>query len=205
MRPRIDQPVHFLRAVVDGVEAPQERDFVRPAVPPIETHLSHHQRRPEAHSQRKCRRARLHTARDHEVQSPTDGRHRYNQQQLGQQPAKKIVAQVRGKPRAKYVLPVQREDSLQRHKNRHEQRQPDAQTEEIHGEGKELPRNRAENLHAARSVASAACEWRTNPPVRDPKPLRKWRRVPERPWKVAKPHPAGKPAELPRECPQPGM
>ena len=76
MRAGIDQPVHFFRAVVDGVETPQKRDFVRPAVPPIEADLTHHQRRPESHRQRQGRGARLQAPRDHEMQSPTDGCHR---------------------------------------------------------------------------------------------------------------------------------
>ena len=48
----IDQPVNLLGAVMDGVEAPEQRDLMRPAMPPIETKFTNHQGRSEAPPER---------------------------------------------------------------------------------------------------------------------------------------------------------
>ena len=154
--------------------------------------------------QRQGRGVRL-QAPGHEMQCPTDRCHRQNQQHLGQQAAHEVIGQISDQSLAKHPLRMHRENSLQRHKNRHQQRQPNAETEEIHCEGEKQPGKRGETLHAARCGASAACGWRKDPEVRGPTPSRRSRPVPERWWKSEKPRPAGRPAEPPRECLRPGM
>src|ERR1700677_3703414 len=96
MGARTDQEIELLRAVVYGVKAPQEGDFMRPAVAPVESEIANDEGGQPAQPKR--------PGGNRSMQAPwhemvCDIRHegqRNREQQVGQQAADQIIADIAG-------------------------------------------------------------------------------------------------------------
>src|SRR5882762_4786033 len=72
------------------------------------------------------------------MQAPGNARHGEDQEHLRYEAVEKVIAQINGKRRTEDLLRMNGEDSLQRHENKHEQQQPDAQPQDICSEWEEM-------------------------------------------------------------------
>src|ERR1035441_9897071 len=91
----------MLRAVVDGMEAPQKGDFVRPAMAPIETNLADYQPGEDALPLRPGCDGSLHAVWDDRVGTQCGKGKRKGEQQARHQAADKVIAQILSKTLAK--------------------------------------------------------------------------------------------------------
>src|ERR1700737_2582775 len=97
MGARIDQPIQLFRAVMDRMEAPQQRNLVRPAMSPVESDFAYDHRRRKTNPQRQRSHLLVKPGRHQKMDYPGDGRHWRNQEQLGEQTAEKTIRKVREK------------------------------------------------------------------------------------------------------------
>ena len=134
----IDQEIHLLGAVMDGMEAPQQRHLVHPAMRPVIPRLTHHHRRGQAQPQRQgCHRGVV-RAGHRAMRRPGDGGDRQHQQQLGHQVAQEIPPDIGAQPHPPHTLPLGREEPFQRDEHDRDQHEPDAQTNNAEEEGGDM-------------------------------------------------------------------
>src|ERR1039457_6950656 len=101
----------MLRAVVDGMEAPQKGDFVRPAMAPIETNLADYQPGEDALPQRPGCDSSLHAVWDDRVGTQRGKGKRKGEQQARYQAAYEIIAQILSKALAEEFLRIDRKST----------------------------------------------------------------------------------------------
>ena len=127
MGTRVHQPIDVFGAVVHGVEPPQERNLMGPAMAPIETHFADDGYGKQPSPAGKLRHRVQVAVRHHAMESPGQDRHRHDQQQVRHQAVEEVVGQVGRHLRPEHPRRLQREQTLERHEDQAEQRQPDAQ------------------------------------------------------------------------------
>src|SRR5215831_13504805 len=131
MSARTGQEIDVFGAVMDGVEAPQKRDLVRPPVAPIETNLADYQPHEDALPKRPSRDGGLHAEGNQVADTQRDKGKRERKQQAWHQTIEEIIPQILGKSFAEEFLGMKPEEPLKRQKDKSEQQQPKAQAYEF--------------------------------------------------------------------------
>ncbi len=106
------------------METPKKRNFVRPAMAPIEADLAHHQGAQRARPDRPSRDRHLNAPRHDGVCAKSHQRQRRGQQQRGYQAADEIKADIAGEAFADDFSPTHREQAFQWQEDHGEQQQP---------------------------------------------------------------------------------
>ena len=127
----VDQEVDLLGTVMDGMEAPEERDLVAPAMAPVIADLPRHQPGERASPERQGRGRRMKAARNGAVHGPGQHAERRAEQQGGEQAAEEIVAEIGADPLAQDFLRMGGEETLQGHEDHDQDRQPQGEPEDI--------------------------------------------------------------------------
>ena len=119
-----DQKIHLSRVMVDRMEAPKKRNFVRPAMAPIKADLAHHQSPERARPDRPARDRRLDAPRHDDVCAESHQRQRRGQQQRGHQAADEVKADIAGEALAEDFSSAHRAQAFQGQEDHGQQQQP---------------------------------------------------------------------------------
>jgi hypothetical protein len=120
----IHQEIDVLGAVVDGVEAPEQGNFVIPTMAPIEADFTDDDRGDDLKPSGPCRNRRSESAGNRVVNEPSHERRRKAQQEAGDEAAEEIIADIGEDRFPEYLLRVKRKETLERHKDDGKEYQP---------------------------------------------------------------------------------
>ena len=114
MSSSIDQPIHMLSAVVDGVEFPKKGDLVGPAMAPVETNLTDNEGSNQADGEGKSRDALVQAGGQDGMQNPADEGYGEHKKQFWEETAEEVVDEIRGEVRSKDLLRVNGKEPFER-------------------------------------------------------------------------------------------
>src|SRR5271166_6409994 len=112
MSPRADQEINLRRVVVDGMEPPEQGNFVGPSMAPIEADLTHCQSRQRARPDRQGGDRGVQAVRNELVRSDSNEGHWRSEQKSGYQATNKIKADIAGQALAEEFARMQRRQPL---------------------------------------------------------------------------------------------
>jgi hypothetical protein len=117
----IHQPIDVRRAVMDGVESPQQRHLVTPAVAPVESDLGNHRGREEAKPHRPVCEGSGQAGGNHAVRHPAE---RHGQHQGWNDGVQEVIADVSQQFGAENLSRTQGKQPFQWHEDQCEQHKP---------------------------------------------------------------------------------
>jgi len=118
MHARVDQKIELLRAVMDGVKPPEERNLVAQAMGPVIGGLTHHHRGARLEPNRPSGDRSKDATRDEVVDHEHRQRNRRGENEARQKSGEEVVAKVDGDLLAEDLLAMQSEDTLNWHEDR---------------------------------------------------------------------------------------
>jgi hypothetical protein len=111
------QEIDVLGAVVDGVEAPEERNLVTPTMAPIGADITYHEPGDDPNPEGRCRNRRNVSPGNRVANEPSQERNRSAQQEAGNKTVEEVIGDI-GKDRfPEYLLRVKRKETLERYKD----------------------------------------------------------------------------------------
>ena len=120
----------LLGAVVDGVEAPEQGNFVGPTMPPIGADVSDDERSDDPNRGGPCSSRRSDSSGNRVLSEPSHERKRHAQQEAWNETVEEVIGDIGEDRFPEYLLRVKRKETLERHKDDAEEHQPYAEPED---------------------------------------------------------------------------
>ncbi len=139
MRARIDQPVEMLGAVMDGMEAPEQRERVRGAVAPVRADVIDQQHQQQLEPERPRRERRVISARVRRAAAPARASQRHGEDRGGHEAVDKVPGEIDADLFAPDFCRMHRAEALERDEDRDQQHEPDRQPPYIDREPQRVP------------------------------------------------------------------
>lgn len=133
----IDEEVEVLCGVMDGVEAPEERDFVGPAVAPVEADLSDDDGGDDAEPERLGGYGRGEAGGDDVTYSEGQGGKRNADEDAGEKAGEEVVAEVGEDGLAEDGFGMEREEAFEWGEDDGEEDKPGAEADDLEDVGVE--------------------------------------------------------------------
>lgn len=137
----VDEPVQTRRLMVDRMEIPEPRYFVRPAMPPVEAEFADCEDRDQPHPQGKRAHEFIIIGRHDPVGQRHGKGQRYAQHHRGDQPVEEKKAEILQDIFAEDLPRMDGEQPFQRHENGDEQDEPGAEPCHVGQKGHHLLRH----------------------------------------------------------------
>jgi hypothetical protein len=110
----VDQEVHMLGAMMNGVETPKERNLVAPAMAPVKSDLADDHGRNHARPERQGARRPSDGARKRRVDEPGDQKSGRAEKKRGEEAVEEIPAEIDRPPLREQLPGTNGEDMLER-------------------------------------------------------------------------------------------